>query len=148
MSIPAGFFGASALRSLQLVIANRQASESAVTYLRERVRCDLAQPDHATIRSENRPSSFATQLRASSPRPARMSPSYRAIVLTPDGQVAFTEQLFAENDVEALHAVAVFANDDAVDLWDGLRFIEHFESKAASDADLSLTTGSGIGQPT
>lgn len=55
--------------------------------------------------------------------------AYRAMTLTGDGRVAANVLLCAGSDLEALTAAKVLAGEFAVELWDGLRFIERFEPR-------------------
>lgn len=58
--------------------------------------------------------------------------NYRVFVIAPGGQICTTRRLCSENDDEAAHAAAMISDEYAVDLWDGLRFIEHFELRDVS----------------
>lgn len=58
----------------------------------------------------------------SEPKP----PVYRAIVVAPSGTVVNAMRLVAESDEEARERAKAMVDGDAVELWDGLRFIEHF----------------------
>lgn len=53
-------------------------------------------------------------------------PRYRAILLAPSGQIASLINLIAGNDTDALHLAEAMVDGHAVELWDGVRFIEHF----------------------
>lgn len=55
--------------------------------------------------------------------------AYRAITLCPDGNVLATHPLSAGSDEEAAQLASALVEDRAIELWDGLRFIEHFEPK-------------------
>ena len=52
--------------------------------------------------------------------------TYRAAFVDQDGRVSFTVLLFAPNDGEAKRKAKTMVDGHGVDLWDGLRFIEHF----------------------
>ena len=73
-------------------------------------------------------------------------PAYRAMTLTVDGRVMDNVTLSADSDLEALTTAETMVNGFAVELWDGLRFIERFESRqrslgqAAGD-DLQIRAG-------
>ncbi|GJE54812.1 MULTISPECIES: hypothetical protein [Methylobacterium] len=54
--------------------------------------------------------------------------NYRAVLLRADGSVVFTSNLNAADDDEALGFAQAMVDGHAVELWDGLRFIEHFPS--------------------
>ncbi|MHC2088893.1 hypothetical protein [Methylobacterium sp. CM6244] len=58
----------------------------------------------------------------SEPKP----PIYRAIMVAPSGTVVNAARLVAENDDEARERAKAMVDGDAVELWDGVRFIEHF----------------------
>ena len=51
---------------------------------------------------------------------------YRALILSPSNYVLRTEHLSAGGDDEAFTIAQNMVDGHAVDLWDGLRFIEHF----------------------
>jgi len=53
--------------------------------------------------------------------------AYRAMTLTGDGRVLANISLVAVNDFEALAAAEALATELAVELWDGLRFIDRLE---------------------
>ncbi|MBB2964463.1 hypothetical protein [Methylobacterium sp. R2-1] len=53
--------------------------------------------------------------------------AYRTHTLTEDGHVLSSAPLSACSDDEALSLAATMARDAGIDLWDGLRFIAHFE---------------------
>ncbi len=55
--------------------------------------------------------------------------AYRVITLCADGNVLATHPLSASSDEEAAQLASALAADRAIELWDGLRFIEHFEPK-------------------
>ncbi|GJD59627.1 hypothetical protein [Methylobacterium dankookense] len=57
---------------------------------------------------------------------------YRAFLLDADGNVVRTEYLAAETDDAALALAEPMANGHAVEVWDGLRFIEHFDALPVS----------------
>ena len=50
---------------------------------------------------------------------------YRAITLAHDGRVREVRLLWAESDAEAIAQAETLVRDCALDLWDGLRFVEH-----------------------
>lgn len=54
--------------------------------------------------------------------------AYRAMTLTGDGRVMANLSLIASSDLEAIAAAKVLADAHAVELWDGLRFIDRFEA--------------------
>jgi hypothetical protein len=58
----------------------------------------------------------------SEPRP----PAYRAIIIAKSGTVVNALRLQAEDDEKACERAKALVNGHAVELWDGLRFIEHF----------------------
>lgn len=57
---------------------------------------------------------------------AREKPRYRLLVLAQDGVVLRTETLVAGSDEEATELAHRLSAESAVELWDGLRFIEQF----------------------
>jgi hypothetical protein len=57
------------------------------------------------------------------PSPPR---AYRVLHLAADGRVLATVPIPAESDLEALTMAETLKGECAVELWDGLRFIEHF----------------------
>ena len=57
--------------------------------------------------------------------------AYRVMMLRPDGRVATNTPVAAGSDLEALTLAETLRTDLAVELWDGLRFIERFESQCA-----------------
>lgn len=52
---------------------------------------------------------------------------YRALVLAPDGAVVELHTLSAADDDEAISLAQAMMNGHAVELWAGLRFIEHID---------------------
>ena len=52
--------------------------------------------------------------------------TYQVRFVDQDGRVSFTVLLFAGDDGEAKHKAKEMVDGHGVDLWDGLRFIEHF----------------------
>ena len=52
--------------------------------------------------------------------------SYRVIFVDEDGKVSLTLLLFAAGDSEAKRKAKAMVDGHGVDLWEGLRFIEHF----------------------
>ncbi len=54
------------------------------------------------------------------------APRYRINFLNPDGTIFRTEVLEVPNDDDAIQAARRLMNGRALDLWDGLRFIEFF----------------------
>ena len=59
-------------------------------------------------------------------------PCYRVFILGHDYHVIHTENLAVKTDEEALSQARSFSKDHAVELWDGLRFIENFGLANAS----------------
>jgi len=57
------------------------------------------------------------------PSPPR---AYRVLHLAADGRVLMALPIPAESDLEALTMAETLKGECAVELWDGLRFIEHF----------------------
>lgn len=53
--------------------------------------------------------------------------AYRALVLSKEGHILASKRLPVQTDDEALSAAMAMAKDVAVELWDGLRFMAHFE---------------------
>lgn len=54
---------------------------------------------------------------------------YRAIILGSSGQITRIVNLTAADDAEALKLSEAMVDGHAVELWDGLRYIEHFPAK-------------------
>ena len=61
------------------------------------------------------------------PRPATRE--YRAIRSARDGRVTDVTALEARCDADAIAQVDALGRDLALDLWDGLRFVEHFAGR-------------------
>jgi hypothetical protein len=59
---------------------------------------------------------------------------YLVMVLAGDDTVARTERVSARDDEEALSRAVQLAGGRAVDVWDGLRFVEHVRSTWAQSA--------------
>ncbi|WP_336485676.1 hypothetical protein [Methylobacterium nigriterrae] len=57
---------------------------------------------------------------------------YRAFVLDADGNVLRIEHLTVQNDDAAISLAGAMVEGRVIELWDGLRFIEHFEPSAAT----------------
>lgn len=53
--------------------------------------------------------------------------AYRVILLRKDGTVVGTVPVSARDDDLAIERAKALADGHAVELWDGLRFIEHFD---------------------
>ncbi|WP_336486363.1 hypothetical protein [Methylobacterium nigriterrae] len=64
----------------------------------------------------------------SSPLPGSepAEPRYRVIVLSTCNEVIRTERLSASSDDEALSLIRPMVDGHALELWDGVRFIERF----------------------
>ena len=58
----------------------------------------------------------------SEPRP----PAYRAIIIAKSGTVINAWRILADTDEQATNQAKALVDGHAVELWDGLRFIEHF----------------------
>lgn len=54
-------------------------------------------------------------------------PHCRIVVLRPDETVAEVRQIVARNDHEAMVYAKAIGGNNAVELWGGLCFIEHFQ---------------------
>ncbi len=54
---------------------------------------------------------------------------YRAITHAGDGRVREVRPLLARSDAEAIAQAEALVREFAVDLWDGLRFVEHFAGR-------------------
>lgn len=67
----------------------------------------------------------ASQSRAEALSEPRV-PAYRAIIIAKSGTVVNVLRLHAEDDKQACEHAKAMVDGDAVELWDGLRFIEHF----------------------
>ena len=57
-------------------------------------------------------------------------PRYRALILTHEGLVLRTERVPADDDHAALTLAETLSREHAVELWDGLRFIERFDARS------------------
>lgn len=132
MSLMVRPFWENALLSLQRMIDARQMSAGVTARSQERVLRYRQHLEHAEVRSKYRSSSFRGPERLALTGVEKTAPSYQALILTSDGRIAGTKRLASRNDDEALHAAEGIASDHAVDLWDGLRFIEHFKPKPGS----------------
>lgn len=64
----------------------------------------------------------------------RTALGYLVMVLASDNTVARTERVSARDDEEALSCAVRLADGRAVDVWDGLRFVEHVKSIWAQSA--------------
>lgn len=53
-------------------------------------------------------------------------PAYRVFLLAKTGNVIGTIPISVEDDSEAVERAKAMVDGHAVELWDGLRFIEHF----------------------
>jgi len=53
-------------------------------------------------------------------------PYYRAFLVDPNGHTVSMYRLMASNDDEAVTQAKALVDGHGVDLWDGVRFIEHF----------------------
>ena len=52
--------------------------------------------------------------------------AYRVLVLSASGHILLSEAISAENDGEALAQARQRSGASSVELWDGVRFMEHF----------------------
>jgi hypothetical protein len=75
---------------------------------------------------------------------APVAPDYRAISITREGGVAEIRALVALSDEDAIAQTAALVRDLAMDLWDGLRFVEHFAGRVVTTGR-GLTPVSGLG---
>lgn len=57
---------------------------------------------------------------------AYLAPVYRVILLAKDGAVVSAARISVDDDESAIEAAQAMVDGHAVELWDGLRFIEHF----------------------
>lgn len=69
--------------------------------------------------------------------------AYRVLHLAADGRVLASVPLTAESDLEALTMAETLKGKCAVELWDGLRFIEHF-APAPGASTLACRGGAGL----
>jgi hypothetical protein len=74
------------------------------------------------------------------PSPPR---AYRVLHLSADGNVLMALPITAESDLEALTTAETLKRECAVELWDGLRFIEHF-AHAPGASPVSCRRGAGL----
>ena len=73
--------------------------------------------------------------------PDRRPSRYRAILLSPSGRIASLVNLVADDDKDALRLAEAMVDGHAVELWDGVRFIEHFPA-LDPDGEMSATDAS------
>jgi hypothetical protein len=66
---------------------------------------------------------------------------YRAITHAGDGRVIGVRALVAQCDAEAIAQVEALVRDFAMDLWDGLRFVEHVAGRHILTGTLFATAG-------
>lgn len=66
--------------------------------------------------------------------PVRSS-MYRALFLLPDGEVIATRRLSAADDREAITLVKAMVDYHAVELWNGLRYVEYFVPEPPSPVE-------------
>ena len=59
-------------------------------------------------------------------RPNGTPSFYRAILIDGDGHTVSMYRIMAAGDDEAVSQAKALVDGHAVDLWDGVRFIEHF----------------------
>ncbi|WP_162560873.1 hypothetical protein [Methylobacterium durans] len=52
---------------------------------------------------------------------------YRAFVLDADGRVLRSDPIAAQDDEAALNLASARVGSHSVELWDGMRFIEHLD---------------------
>lgn len=121
-----------ALHGLRSPVAGQPMADRVLAHSQERPLRYREPLEHAAVREPGG---------ALPPDPKGRPPSYRAFVLTPDGRIACTQVLACESDAEALHAAAAVAETHGVDLWDGLRFIEHFEPRSEPKFEPVLRVG-------
>ena len=57
---------------------------------------------------------------------APVPPRYRVLILDREGQVLRMERIEGDEDDEAVERARRLVDGHAVELWDGVRFIEHF----------------------
>lgn len=132
MPLTAKPYWANALQNLQSLIAGQSMSEGVMAQSQKRVLRYREHLEHAAVRSKYRSSSFRGPDHPIRAGLERKPPSYRALLLTVDGRIAGTKHLSGKTDAEASRAAAAIADEHAVDLWDGLRFVEHFEPRRVS----------------
>lgn len=58
-----------------------------------------------------------------------VQPRYRAIILGPSGNVLGAVRLDATDDSSALSQAKALVDGHAIELWDGMRYIEHFPAE-------------------
>lgn len=56
----------------------------------------------------------------------RQPPAYRVVLLAKSGTVINAWRLIADGDEQAMECAKGLVDGHAVELWDGVRFIEHF----------------------
>ncbi|MGT2477919.1 hypothetical protein ACU4GR_01380 [Methylobacterium oryzae CBMB20] len=67
----------------------------------------------------------------------------RVLHLAANGRVLMALPITAESDLEALTMTETLNGECAVELWDGLRFIEHF-APASRASTLAYRGGAGL----
>lgn len=72
---------------------------------------------------------------------ARERRDYRAISHTCEGQVGEVRPLLAINDADAIAQTNALVRDLSMDLWDGLRFVEHFAGRLVATGCLVAAAG-------
>lgn len=65
--------------------------------------------------------------------PEDAEPTYRATLVSAQGMVVSTIRIAASHDVEAREKAKALVDSHAVDLWEGLRFIDHFPAVDPSE---------------
>lgn len=74
------------------------------------------------------------------PTMAPLLTAYLVLHLNADGRVIATETVKAPNDTCVLDLVRARMDGRAIEVWDGVRFVEHLEPSDAGSASLALGT--------
>lgn len=127
MPVTAKPYWESALHRLRLALANDTMSNRMQAGSQERVLRYREQLERAAVRSKSRSSSFRTPGHALPNAMDGTSGNYRALMIDAQGRIVRSEAVAAAGDAEAKVVASALADGHAVDLWDGLRFIEHFD---------------------
>ncbi|GJE55959.1 MULTISPECIES: hypothetical protein [Methylobacterium] len=74
------------------------------------------------------------------PGMAALLTAYLVLHLNADGRVIATETVQAPNDACVLDLVRARMDGRAIEVWDGVRFVEHLEASDSGSASLALGT--------
>ena len=74
------------------------------------------------------------------PAMAGLLTAYLVLHLNADGRVIATETVKAPDDACVLDLVRARMDSSAIEVWDGVRFVEHLEASDAGSVSLALGT--------